>query len=674
MGSKIKAKPKTLSFNYSPEENPDWDHARNRFFSLKRKQGCWSSSLFSATYKGFTTYNRDFPYQGILCRLEDSYYKFIDSFLFKLVDETGELNLTPTRVEVSPWSSTYFYQVGSKSKTVLAVKNYLSKSESKKLSGYLQFELKSKSEQSINLVVSPLLDIRQIYQNSPKREDYSYQNYRVLKVFQGKASMIIGPNKNFNEVRDSIKWNYKLGDGERTKKKKVICFKSKKRRPIRIGNLTYKLKNNIKKKVGFVCGIDPTVKDLNNAMRQSPKKEKENTEKLRQKFSLENSDLIEQFDQEEETIKEAIIARIKTLDSFGKEVKNLTMPEAGEWWFKDVWARDLFESIFHSMKAYRKIKGDDWIRNVLLWSHKFIRKGVMANKLELEGDNSYKSLDGTFVYLLTLLKFMERTGRDEKLERITSLVLNESFPEEELIKCKANYSWVDSVWNGKATRIPKNWEDKPEKEYLLPEVNALRLKALDRYNKIIEDKYHLDNLFKRYKSIFWNNEAKFIYQIVGPSGKKDETASSVGVVSLSLLDTFFSKEELEQAWKTIQDNLMVYREPEILKGDRLPFGVMVKNSEERVFYNDRQYHDSTVWLRDIPYLVNFLKKINRADIANKILKNSLDHMISESAVLYNQELFSPPEGENPSPGSTPENPVPVKNPIQLWSHFVDQYL
>jgi hypothetical protein len=49
-------------------------------------------------------------------------------------------------------------------------------------------------------------------------------------------------------------------------------------------------------------------------------------------------------------------------------------------------------------------------------------------------------------------------------------------------------------------------------------------------------------------------------------------------------------------------------------------------------------------------------------------------MVSEAAIGYCSELFSLPVGGNPSPGPEAENPVPVKNPAQYWSHWCDPYL
>ncbi|MGC8937084.1 MAG: hypothetical protein ACP5KV_06980 [Candidatus Methanomethylicaceae archaeon] len=57
-----------------------------------------------------------------------------------------------------------------------------------------------------------------------------------------------------------------------------------------------------------------------------------------------------------------------------------------------------------------------------------------------------------------------------------------------------------------------------------------------------------------------------------------------------------------------------------------------------------------------------------------ILLNNLDHMISEGVLLYSNELFGHPVGRNLNPSKGSNNPVPLKNPAQYWSHWCDPYL
>jgi len=104
------------------------------------------------------------------------------------------------------------------------------------------------------------------------------------------------------------------------------------------------------------------------------------------------------------------------------------------------------------------------------------------------------------------------------------------------------------------------------------------------------------------------------------------------------------------------------------------FGMLCRNSRDKVYYNDYQYHGAVVWPRDTPYLIKYLRIIGREDLIKEILDSNLEHQTGEGAIFYCNELFSLPEGKNPSPTQTSNKPIPIKNPIQLWSQFCDDYL
>jgi hypothetical protein len=64
--------------------------------------------------------------------------------------------------------------------------------------------------------------------------------------------------------------------------------------------------------------------------------------------------------------------------------------------------------------------------------------------------------------------------------------------------------------------------------------------------------------------------------------------------------------------------------------------------------------------------------VGEEETIRQLLRNALDHQMTESAVFFNQELFSRPFGNNLNPDpETHSNPVPVKNPIQFWSQWCD---
>jgi glycogen debranching enzyme len=129
----------------------------------------------------------------------------------------------------------------------------------------------------------------------------------------------------------------------------------------------------------------------------------------------------------------------------------------------------------------------------------------------------------------------------------------------------------------------------------------------------------------------------------------------------------FSRDELARVWDATRDKLLVER------GGKA-FGILAKDSAERVYYGDEQYHEAVVWPRDTPYLIRLLELLGEEGTVRDILDSNLGHMVEEQAVFYGSELFSLPEGRNPHPTGDSQDPVPVKDPVQFWSQWVDPYL
>lgn len=650
-----------LYFTYPQEENPDWDYARNRFFLLKRTQGCWSSSFFTVKFRDFLMPNRDYPQQGLVCKIGDEYMKFLDAIGFKLENEQEVLNLTPTKVKVSPWKAIYFYRSGD---TTLKVAYYLAKTQEKnKLGGWTEFSLDSEREKEFKLVLSPLVDIRNAGGESLGNHSFE-QDGEVVRIGKGENEIVLGLVEQVNQKEERINWKYKLGNGERELKDGQVLFKGVEKSPTLLGEMKYRLKSNESVKVGVVCGKGVGRMDLELALSKDEEEDLEKSEEMLKKFSLESEELAERF----------YMPRLLTFNKFGLWENNLQIPEAGEWWFKEVWFRDLFESIYHNLEFYRKVKGDQWLKKIFSWTKLYIKDGVMANKVA-KRKVEYNSLDAAFLYLLAMAKFYEKTGdenfREEVRKTYPSVLSN--FDEKALIKCKANYSWLDSKWEGRPGRIPDGWEVEATDNFLLPEVNALWIKVLEKFNSICDGNADVEDLWSRWKNTFWNQESNYPYQLVYQEGGqelKDPTESSVGIVCVALLLDHFSGNQVLDIWKTAKEKLLVKRTPVFFEKVELPFGLLVKNSDKRIFLNDEQYHEAVVWPRDLPYLFKVLEKLGKEEIVDQLSINLLDHQMSEGAIGYNHELFSLPEGENPSKMALPENPVPVKNPVQLWSHFV----
>ena len=136
----------------------------------------------------------------------------------------------------------------------------------------------------------------------------------------------------------------------------------------------------------------------------------------------------------------------------------------------------------------------------------------------------------------------------------------------------------------------------------------------------------------------------------------------------------FTGEQLSAIWAHAEGTLLVQRRRG--KTEKVgAFGLLVKNDDQRIFYEDPQYHSDVVWPRSTPYLVQLLLKLGHTETARELLMQAIDHQTTEGAIFYSHEVFSRAWGNNPAPDRlTRDNPVPVKNPIQFWSQWCDGFL
>lgn len=161
---------------------------------------------------------------------------------------------------------------------------------------------------------------------------------------------------------------------------------------------------------------------------------------------------------------------------------------------------------------------------------------------------------------------------------------------------------------------------------------------------------------RAYKRTFHRPEEGTIAHTVCGSGERCE-ASAVGLESAALLPALFTDAEVKKMLDVARKRLLVRRRGKA-------FGLLLRDLPERVFYDDRQYHGATVWPRETPYFISLLERAGEHKAVEELLLSNLEHQQEECCVFYCSELFSP-EGDLP---------VPVKNPAQLWSSWVQPYL
>jgi len=701
------------------EENPDWGFARNQRVVLRRPQAEMSLSVFSASVlpdQGiYMAPNRDFSYEGLNVHSEGENWKYLDSMAFGVRQGDQWLDLKPTSVTAHAHKAVYHYDMIRDGENVGSVDvDYflLDGGDADGITGRVRYHVDSQ-ENGLHLSVSPLVDIRHMYDGSSPHEIGSWVDSGTGALFaaRGDRYLLLGAqNARAEDFRRTMPWGYKLGSGSRTEGPEGIVFREEWKHPTFAGKLEADVTDGEDLEVVFAAGRgEGAVRDAyQNAIRTHATNERAEEYRITtmaQNLGLDPSD-------EREGL---LLNRAVTLANFGIRVGDTTVPEAGGWWFRNAWFRDAYEGVRSSYETYRTIKGDDFVKDLVRAGLKLQDDtGRIPNKLpERAGEPvSYNAVDATLLCIDTGLRIAADSGdRSFSQEVLGSLRrtldgfsaadpgIEDGAPvvtDNGLIRSVAWHTWTDSKrWVGGhmlPERIPRGWEEERVREvggdqarhefylpsYFLPEVNAQWLTMLSHGAEVARNTGD-DKLAERceslhamgaasYKDVFWNDQEGFLYNLVDANGRKDDTRGSPAVVAASMLGTdVFSKDELRRVWDTTRDNLLIER------GGKA-FGILVKDSDERIYYGDEQYHEAVVWPRDTPYLIGLLESVGEEDVIRDVLDSNLAHMVEEQAVFYNNELFSLPEGRNPSPNGNNEDPVPVKNPVQYWSQWMDAYL
>ncbi|MCD4739634.1 hypothetical protein K8R43_00420 [archaeon] len=659
-----------MNWIYRPQENPDWGYARNLQAVLKNSSGTWSQSIYSTELNGFIAPNRDCPYQGLTALVNKENWKFLDALFIKALDVSNEIPLTPRKVSLAPWKAEYYYGNGTEQ---LLVKYSLQNTQE------LTAKVQIKVSKPVTLLIKPLIDIRPVNEQSQKIKTEKGKNFLIST--SNEKSIMLELDGNTNILEEPTRWWYKLGNGFRENTSKGITFKGNAKHPMITGQLqAYGEEFTLR----IACDKQYQVRETMLKARKS--KSTHALPKL--PASLGNTKL-----------DNALKARLYCLQNFDLPVNNVLAPSAGDYWFKQVYFRDAFEGLYNNLRLILKTRGKDYVKNVLEYAMSLQNsQGLIPNY-----PNNYNSCDATTLCFTLAGEYVKEThDRAFALKALKSLEKaihgftnatpapngNPSLTEEKLLMCSPWHSWTDAkgTFTIKGTelhdipyRIPNSWihyywkkgksihKETLFSDHLLPEINAQWIRMLESAKlmakqTLSEDWFDMLEPAKiAFLDTFWEND--FIINIAR-NENRDRTLTSMGVVSAVLLEEFMGRKRLKKMRDCVEQ-LIVYRKDQ-------PFGMLVKIAEERRCYHDRQYHEAVIWPRDTPYLVKYLLLIGEKKTARKLLENQLDHQMTEGAIFYNQELFSLPEGTNPYTKGSKE-PIPVKNPIQYWSQFVEPF-
>ena len=644
------------------EENPDWDFARNLQVLLKNGLLEFSTSVFDAPIPSprgsLHGANRDFSWQGLLVGpLGGRIYKALDGLYYAPLDG-GELR--PASVRVRATSAEYVYlDPGGRTYRV---------GVSLRAGGRLAVRA------SRPTVFVPLFDLRDM--ESGRAPRYS------VAAREGEA--LVGSDAAPFAVRLSWRgrsaglelwtdWVYKLGDGFRRVEDGYVRFVRRTSRlyaPIAVESLDGRLDVEVPlPRAAGAARCGPWAGDAVRRVMASLRAPRE--------------------------VAEAFALRVSRLASFGVPAGPAYYPEAGAMWFRRPWSRDAAEGFRWNAATYVELLGcGGWISRAIV---RLLGLAVEAGGLRTLVDSGDYASDAFPQLLNAALRVYELTGSQEVLRAASraaeaaASALRIGFSgcrlEDGLVLCRAGSSWMDSVHevDGVAwpSRLPPGWlgSADPSGLYALVEVNALYLESYVKLSSALRSSglqvpdgvsRLAEELSSGFRSRFYAPGRLPPLTYDPSTGRADWTRGSPAVEAMAVLrGIIYSADDLSAAWPQVRD-LVVYRRMVALGNSVAPFGIVARDVERRPYLGDAEYHGYVVWPRDTPYLIEFMRAIS-ADVEG-VLLNNLDHMVAEGAIGYSSELFSAPLGGNPSPAGASENPVPVKNPAQYWSHWCDPYL
>lgn len=720
-------------FTLTPQEDPDWDGARTRRLALRVPGAEFCQSTVSYLAKDEFTYHRsDFAYEGLLGILGGENWKLLDRIGFQLLADGVPVLFEPATIQATPDRVEYHYScpLGT-----IAIAYRLLDHEPFLFTASYRWLEDPATNAKLELLLKPVFDIRHMYYFSdPEGHRVGTQEGRLLTAGCNRW-LAFSADRDFVFHEERHIWDllYRLGSGDRERSASDVVFKREMFRGAELGKLRFAFGGATGVEPGEItlfvsagASEDEAKAALTGGLARHADLVSEQDRRW--------EDLAKRLP----GLSPEARARVYVMaEKFGMVAGDTHLPEQGGWWFRRPWFPPLFEGFMHNHQTLKRLGKEaimeETLRQALRFQDRqsgripvrFPETQAELDRFEKTGtlpSEYYHSSDVGLLMYSWLVEVINDLKDAELLDALYEnfLKLFAAFRSEVprprqgdpllaangLLMSVPSHSWMNGKRRIKVEglavgdlpqRIDRSWQEEAVRKYLdghtawdlyqypvtyLPEINARWIRMLE-VGELLALRKHDDRLYEdliglrklavgNYKKIFWNAGTGFLYNLITQNGRPDPMPTAPGLEALILLGTrVFTRQDMEQAWHVVRDSLLVSAK----RGEKLlPFGVLAKDSKERIFYGDGQYHEAVCWPRETPYLVKLLRELGENALAKEILDANLAHQMEESVVFYHQEMLSLPEGGNASPGPRALDPVPVKNPMQWVSQFCDVYL
>lgn len=708
---------------FLPRERPDWDHARTRRLALRVPSAEWcQSSLSTLNANGFTHPRTDYAYEGLFALMHGDNWKILDHVGFQVRVAGEPVALATEPVSVTPDWALYHY---SSAQGRLEVRYQLfAASQAGVLS--IRYTWVPQGPEPAELLLEPVFDLRHMfYFSDPEGHRLGRREPRLLTL-SNHRHVAIATSHDFRLQGDRqvLDLNYRLGSGDREQAGQHVRFKREGFRGMTPGHLALSLSHE----VVLTVAAGPTEDEAIRAARHVQAEHAALVALQEATFAAAARALGGQAP--------GVVERAYVMaEKYGLPIGGTRIPEVGSWWFRTAWLRPLFSSLLHNHRTLERLGRSQCTRDAL---HLALRyqdpaTGRLPNRLpdhaadlahfQKRGrlpPDFYQGSDpllALFVLLSEAGCHLADPGLAQELHALFTRALasfehpmvagTPCLMETGLLLTTPHYSWlngrrtlevegltvadlptrVDREWQREAIRHYQDGhyahEQYQESAFYLPEINAQWIRMLevgfglaDMIGDLplavrLRDTY--ERAIANYKRLFWNSGVGFLYNLITKEGRPDPMVTSPGIEAAALLGSrVFTRQELASVWSTVRSHLLVSR---VRGGRPAAFGVVAKDSTERIFLGDEQYHEAVCWPRETPHLLRLLTELGEDSAILEILETNLEHQIEEGAVFYASELLSLPEGGNPAPDpATGTDPVPVKNPMHWASLWCDPYL